>query len=161
MYQVCYTSRHFLERYRSFVYIRVWLISDSHIILWTKLLSYMFSWLKTMDNCLISHGNCLFGRIFAWGAMCRIPSFCRTISGPLGGYQMCPQSQRWTLSFLVWHSPKMGSQMCFYVSVGWELFRGRLSPKIIFMYRILGYTWYLFYTPFITTHMMWCIKWIF
>ncbi len=64
-----------------------------------KLLSIMFSSLKTMDNCLMQ--IVYLGELFAQGTMCQVSSFfARLASGPLVEFQMRSQIQRSFVPFV-------------------------------------------------------------
>ena len=137
--------------------IRIWLnLWFSHIPFFQfcgkKLLSSMFSWLKTIDNCLISHANCLFGEIFARGAMSRLPSFYRTCFWSHGRVPDMPPNSKVIVVPFLWIIAEKGSHMLHNISVGWDYLGVVYTLELfILMYQILGYTRYLFYAFSIAT----------
>ena len=94
-------------------------ISDSYIFHFTnameKLLSCMFSWLKIRDNCLISHANCLFGKTFAWGSMCKVSFLCRACLWSLGRVPDAPPNSKVIVVPFVLLVPEKRSQIFIYI----------------------------------------------
>ena len=92
------------------------------------------------------------GEFFAWGALCKVPSFCRTISGPFGRVPDVPPNSQVIAVPVVWLVPKQESQIFVYIPVNWELFRVVYPLEtIVSMHQILWYTWYSSYTLYIAT----------
>ncbi len=82
-------------------------------VLWKKILSCMFSWLKTQDNCLMQI-VCL-GELFAWGSMCRVSSLCKACFWSLGRVPDMPPKSKVTLVPFVWLVPEKSSQKFVYI----------------------------------------------
>ena len=97
------------------------------------------------------------GELFARGAMYRLPSFCRSCFWSLGRVSDTPPNWKVIIVPFLWIIPEKGSYMCFTISVGWDYLGVVYAlEQLIYMYQILGYTRYLLYTVYYSSHDVMC-----
>ena len=64
-----------------------------------------------------------------WLALFRVPSFCGTMSGPLGRVPDAPPNSKVIAVTFVWIIPNQESHMFLCILVSWEFLRGCLSHR--------------------------------
>ena len=84
-------------------------------MLWKKLLRRKVFLIEKKDDCLISHENCLFGRSFSQGTMCRVSSLCRDCFWSLGRVPDAPPNSKVIIVPFLWLVSEKGSQKFIYI----------------------------------------------